>query len=63
MRDRNGFLLFLKLSHPTWAAGQLEEALEYYKRSKENGVDRAAIHIRNVCNFYLDLFQYSDYDR
>ncbi|KAF8557801.1 TPR-like protein [Imleria badia] len=30
------------------ATGQLEEALEYYKRSKENGVDRAAIHIRNV---------------
>ncbi|KAG8220907.1 hypothetical protein J3R82DRAFT_2407, partial [Butyriboletus roseoflavus] len=48
VRDRNDSLLFLKLSHPTWAAGQLEEALEYYKRSKENGVDRAAIHIRNV---------------
>ncbi|KAN0088514.1 hypothetical protein V8E55_005571 [Tylopilus felleus] len=30
------------------AAGQLEEALEYYKRSQENGVDRAAMHIRNV---------------
>jgi len=30
------------------AAGQLEEALEYYKRSKEHGVDRAAMHIRNV---------------
>jgi len=30
------------------ATGQLEEALEYYKRSKENGVDRAAMHIRNV---------------
>ncbi|KAI9464169.1 TPR-like protein [Boletus coccyginus] len=30
------------------ATGQLEEALEYYKRSKDNGVDRAAMHIRNV---------------
>jgi len=30
------------------ATGQLEEALEYYKRSKERGVDRAAMHIRNV---------------
>ncbi|KAG9312948.1 hypothetical protein JVU11DRAFT_6383 [Chiua virens] len=30
------------------ATGQLEEALEYYKRSKESGVDRAAMHIRNV---------------
>jgi hypothetical protein len=38
------------------AAGQLEEALEYYKRSKENGVDRAAMHIRNVCNIYLKPF-------
>jgi len=30
------------------ATGQLEEALQYYKRSKENGVERAAMHIRNV---------------
>ncbi|KAH9835331.1 uncharacterized protein C8Q71DRAFT_765242 [Rhodofomes roseus] len=30
------------------ACGQLEEALVYYKRSKEYGVDRAAMHIRNV---------------
>ncbi|KAA1468768.1 TPR-like protein, partial [Dentipellis sp. KUC8613] len=30
------------------ACGRLEEALEYYKRSKEFGVDRAAMHIRNV---------------
>ncbi|KAH7922588.1 hypothetical protein BV22DRAFT_1131298 [Leucogyrophana mollusca] len=30
------------------ATGQLEEALKQYKRSKENGVERAAMHIRNV---------------
>lgn len=30
------------------ACGQLEEALVQYKRSKEYGVDRAAMHIRNV---------------
>jgi len=29
-------------------AGKLEEALEQYKRSKEFGVERAAVHIRNV---------------
>jgi hypothetical protein len=28
--------------------GQLEEALVQYKRSKQFGVDRAAMHIRNV---------------
>ncbi|KAJ8585990.1 TPR-like protein [Rhizopogon salebrosus TDB-379] len=30
------------------ATGQLEEALKQYKRSKEYGVERAAMHIRNV---------------
>lgn len=30
------------------ACGRLEEALSYYKRSKEFGVERAAMHIRNV---------------
>jgi len=30
------------------ATGKLEEALEMYKRSKQFGVERAAIHIRNV---------------
>ncbi|KDQ61585.1 hypothetical protein JAAARDRAFT_31044 [Jaapia argillacea MUCL 33604] len=30
------------------ACGRLEEALEQYKRSKEFGVERAAMHIRNV---------------
>ncbi|KAI0634722.1 hypothetical protein C8Q77DRAFT_1055071 [Trametes polyzona] len=30
------------------ACGFLEEALEQYKRSKEYGVDRAEMHIRNV---------------
>jgi len=29
-------------------AGKLEEALEMYKRSKQFGVERAALHIRNV---------------
>lgn len=28
--------------------GRLEDALTYYKRSKEFGVERAAMHIRNV---------------
>lgn len=30
------------------ATGRLEEALDKYKRSKDHGVERAAIHIRNV---------------
>jgi len=30
------------------ATGQLEEALKQYKRSNEYGVERAAMHIRNV---------------
>ncbi|KAF8328410.1 uncharacterized protein EI90DRAFT_1571728 [Cantharellus anzutake] len=30
------------------ACGFLEEALDHYKRSKENGVERAGVHIRNV---------------
>ncbi|KAF9258899.1 TPR-like protein [Marasmius fiardii PR-910] len=30
------------------ATGRLEEALEQYKRSKEFGVERAAMHVRNV---------------
>ncbi|KAG8718449.1 hypothetical protein FRC08_005255 [Ceratobasidium sp. 394] len=30
------------------ACGQLEESLKYYTLSQENGVERAAIHIRNV---------------
>lgn len=29
--------------------GHLEEALIQYKRSKDYGVERAAMHIRNVC--------------
>jgi hypothetical protein len=28
--------------------GRLEDALTYYKRSKDFGVERAAVHIRNV---------------
>ena len=30
------------------ACGLLEESLEQYKRSKEFGVERAAMHMRNV---------------
>ncbi|TDL23669.1 TPR-like protein [Rickenella mellea] len=30
------------------ASGRLEEALTHYKKSKEFGVERAAVHIRNV---------------
>ncbi|KAF9648902.1 TPR-like protein [Thelephora ganbajun] len=30
------------------ACGRLEDALTYYKRSKDFGVERAAVHIRNV---------------
>ncbi|VDC06507.1 unnamed protein product [Peniophora sp. CBMAI 1063] len=30
------------------ACGRLEDALTYYKLSKENGVDRAEMHMRNV---------------
>jgi len=30
------------------ATGRLEEALVHYKRSEEHGVERAAVHIRNV---------------
>lgn len=29
-------------------AGKLDEALEKYKLSKQFGVERAAVHIRNV---------------
>ena len=41
------FIASLYLSG-TCVAGKLEEALEMYKRSKQFGVERAAIHIRNV---------------
>ncbi|KAJ7173792.1 TPR-like protein [Mycena filopes] len=30
------------------ATGNLEEALEQYQRSKDRGVERAAVHVRNV---------------
>lgn len=30
------------------AAGQLQDALVFYKKSKECGVEKAAVHIRNV---------------
>ena len=33
----------------SYVGGRLEESLTQYKRSKENGVDRAEVHIRNVC--------------
>lgn len=37
----NHFFTFL-------TGGRLEDALTYYKRSKDLGVERAAVHIRNV---------------
>jgi len=30
------------------ACGHLEESLQFYKRSNDNGVERAAVHIRNI---------------
>ena len=33
---------------PNVTAGRLEEALVQYKRSQDYGVERAAMHIRNV---------------
>jgi len=42
------FLLIVSATNPKTIAGQLEEALTQYKRSKDFGVDRAAMHIRNV---------------
>lgn len=32
--------------------GRLEEALTHYKRSKEFGVERAEMHIRNVSSSF-----------
>lgn len=46
--------MFLKLTFALCEAGQLEEALKQYKRAKEYGVERAAMHIRNVSNSNLD---------
>jgi hypothetical protein len=46
--------LFLKLTSVPCEAGQLEEALKQYKRAKEYGVERAAMHIRNVSSSNLD---------
>lgn len=42
------FWLIVSIINCDAIAGRLEEALAQYKRSKENGVDRAAMHIRNV---------------
>ena len=36
-------------------AGRLDEALEKYKQSKKYGVERAAVHIRNVSLFICHL--------
>jgi 1,2-phenylacetyl-CoA epoxidase PaaB subunit len=46
--------LFLKLTSAPCEAGQLEEALKQYQRAKEYGVERAAMHIRNVSSSNLD---------
>ena len=37
------------------ACGFLEESLDQYKKSKEFGVDRAAMHMRNVSAYHLSL--------
>ena len=37
------------------ACGFLEESLDQYKKSKEFGVDRAAMHMRNVRTYHLSL--------
>ena len=37
------------------ACGFLEESLDQYKKSKEFGVDRAAMHMRNVSAYHLPL--------
>ncbi|KAJ7453978.1 hypothetical protein B0H11DRAFT_266352 [Mycena galericulata] len=34
------------------ATGKLEEALEQYQRSKDHGVERASLHIRNSVDHY-----------
>lgn len=39
--------------HSHFPGGRLEEALEQYKHSKEYGVERASMHIRNVCAEFL----------
>lgn len=35
------------------SAGRLEDALKEYKRSQQYGVERAAMHIRNVCTVVI----------
>ena len=45
-------ILIVTIIKHHWIAGRLEEALIQYKRSEERGVERAAMHIRNV-RFWL----------
>lgn len=39
--------LLIRVFTPS-TGGRLEDALTYYKRSKDFGVERATVHIRNV---------------
>lgn len=51
------FSLIVNYVYNSWVekAGKLEEALEKYKLSQQFGVERAAVHIRNVCSIH-DLY-------
>lgn len=49
LADRSDFIV------ASLVGGRLEEALVQYKRSKENGVDRAEVHIRNVRSILILL--------
>ena len=49
LADRSDFIV------ASLVGGRLEEALVQYKRSKENGVDRAEVHIRNVRSILIFL--------
>ena len=42
LADRSDFIV------ASLVGGRLEESLTQYKRSKENGIDRAEVHIRNA---------------
>ena len=48
MRNANPLSPIFTQRPPLHIAGRLEEALERYNLSKKYGVERAAVHIRNV---------------
>ena len=46
-----------------FSGGQLEESLKYYTLSRDNGVERAAVHIRNVHAHYKpNPLEFADQD-